>query len=107
MTVWDYPPYPYLEVVVTHCPMAARLYLDLWIERDDYCRILVKEEEFPTRFLMKKSAFIGKLLQLVREGVISYEENADAIIIEMVEWNDEVIEKLIADAEDDTDENLP
>lgn len=100
MHAWDYPPYPYLEVVLTHCPRAGRLYLELWKERDEFKRVLILDKELPLRFLLRKRQLVDQLMLLVREGVLSFEESPDKLTIELTDWDENFLDEDGAEDQD-------
>lgn len=100
MHIWDCPPYPYLEVVASHCPRALKLYMELWKERDEFKRVLILDKELPIRFLLRKKQLVNQLLLLVREGVLSFEESQDKLTIELTDWDESFMEEDGAEDQD-------
>ena len=89
MQNWDYPPYPYLELVLRICPRAGLIYLKLWNERDKYDSVVIFRDQVKTKFLMKTSMFLEKLMLLASEGLVCVEEHPNLLRIELTGWDDE------------------
>ena len=84
---WDYPPYPYLEQVLSHCPKAGYTYLYLWKHRDCENFLQIKRLDISTQTLISTATFMHNLRLLASEGLISFEEKAADVVIEIVDWD--------------------
>jgi hypothetical protein len=89
MQGWDYPPYPYLEIVLKTCPKAARLYLKLWRDRDENHALIIDRKEIKKQFLLTPGALLDKLMLLAEEGLVCVYEHPTLLRIELTEWNDD------------------
>jgi len=83
--VWEYPPYPFLEQVLEHCPKAGKTYCFLWKKRDKDNRVLLQREDYTFRH---PNAFKEDLRKLFNEGLISFKDLGNRISIEMISWED-------------------
>ena len=88
--IFDYPPYPYLEQIVNHCPKAAALYLVLWKNRDKSNKLSVYKKDIQMEYLTSPVKFRNDLLQLCKEALISIDETPNVIHLELVDWQDEM-----------------
>ena len=86
---WDYPPYPFLEQVLSHCPKAGWTYLFLWKERDAFDCLRIKKLDIPAKTLMSRISFDANMRNLCREGLVSAYQTDDDLQIELVRWEDE------------------
>jgi hypothetical protein len=67
----NYPPYEYLERVLTNCPKAGMVYVWLWKEkRDDQLILKFKKDEITFEFSWK--AFKDNLMHLKKQKVLDY-----------------------------------
>lgn len=86
--LWEYPPYPFLELVALHYPNAVWLYLQLWKRRDRNNRVKIGREEIQDEFLISATRFIGNLRMIARENLLNFEEKESLIFIEFIDWQD-------------------
>ena len=86
--VKQYPPMPYLEQVINHCPKAGRTYLTLWNIKGKTSAITLKKKRIPDVALQSAHCFRENLRSLALEGLVSYAEKGDNLLIELVEWDD-------------------
>lgn len=86
---WDYPPYPFLRQVLQHCADSGKLYLDLWVLRDEEGMVEVPKADVVKIFLLHPAGFKKKLLALCVEGVCSMYETEDKYLLEFVRWDHE------------------
>lgn len=84
-----YPPYNYLKEVLTNCPKAGLLYLQLWEYADDSWELIVPKKNIRDKFLMSPTRLRNDLMNLVREGFVSVHETKKDYKFELVGWNDE------------------
>lgn len=87
--LWDYPPYPYLHQVLSHCHKAGLTYMDLWKQRDDKNKVIVGKDEIRTKFLSTTHTFHHNLLLLAKEGLVNVDERPNSLIIELTGWDNE------------------
>lgn len=87
LELWDYPPYPYLHQVLSHCHKAGVTYLDLWKERDKNNKVTIEKDEIRSRFLASTHNFHHNLLLLVKEGLLSIDESSNRLIVELTDWD--------------------
>jgi hypothetical protein len=85
--VWDYPPYPYLEQVLSHCPKAGCTYLYLWKHRDSNNYLQIERDKIPSSTLFSTASFLHNLRLLASEGLISFIEKGNRLKIELVGWD--------------------
>lgn len=86
----DYPPRPYLEIVLQQCPEAAIIYIELWfcaLNMPDY--LLVVKKEIQKKFFISPTKFKGLLFQLVSTGLASVDETPNTYIIEFTPYDSE------------------
>lgn len=81
---WEYPPYPFLQQVLHHCPKAALTYWHLWKQKDKNNNVSMTNKD--VSYFKHPNAFKSDLRQLNIEGLISYDEDGGKISIEMVDW---------------------
>lgn len=84
--LWEYPPKPFLEQIVRHCPKAAETYFFLWENKDKNNRLILTKDDVAFKHPV---AFKDDLRKLSNEGLINFRENAGAIGVEVVDWEEE------------------
>jgi len=89
-SLWEYPPLPYLEHVTMYCPKAAYTYLKLWSCRDKNNKVKVDKDRIKTEFLMSLASFNHNVRLMAREGLVNVDEHPNALILELVDWEDEL-----------------
>lgn len=85
----DYPPQPYFNQVLTHCPKAAQTYCHIWKHQDKDNVYRVEKKSIPDEFLLHTSTVKGHLRALCREGLINIDETPNTINVELVPWDNE------------------
>jgi len=87
---WDYPPLPYLEQVLNHCPRAAQTYLWLWTHSDENRRVRLRSSTIADVTMISRARFNNSLREIFREGLISFKEHLDIIEAELVTWDEDL-----------------
>lgn len=85
--LWDYPPLPFLEQVLKHCPRAALLYIKLWQKKDKNHEVHGHLDPLTNLTGDTKTLFMNKVLDLVSEGLVSMNRTDKFICIQLVDWN--------------------
>lgn len=85
----SYPPYQYLKSILTHCPRAGLLYMELWSLSDENLNLRIAKKNLHEVFLCSKTRLKNDLYALVREGLVSMEESSKDMIFELTGWDDE------------------
>lgn len=88
--LYDYPPYPFLQQVLDHCPKSGYLYLNLWKNRDKDNKIQILKKDIQNEYLISPIKFRNDLLHLCREALVSIDETPNSIYIELTDWEEEV-----------------
>lgn len=83
--LWVYPPLPFLEQVLRHCPRSGLLYLKLWQEKNEECRCHFSKKDISN--FMHPHAFSNALRKLCDEGLVSCNEGQNSLTIELVDWS--------------------
>jgi hypothetical protein len=84
--LWNYPPYPFVQQILNHCPKAGSTYFFLWEKKDQNNFVVVSKEDIS--YFMHFNAFKDNLRKLNLEGLISYVERPGKISVELVNWED-------------------
>ncbi len=83
----EYPPYVYLFQVAEHCPNAVSTYMSLWKDRDANNKITVSRKDVKREYLLPFNTFENHLISLVKEGLVSINENKKLLEIELTDYN--------------------
>lgn len=84
----QYPPMPFLEQVINHCPRAGRTYMTLWNLKGKSSSLKFTKKKIPDIALQSAYQFRENLRLLALEGLVSYSEKGDNLHIDLVEWED-------------------
>lgn len=91
MQYTDFPPCPYFLQVLRHFPEAALLYYKLWGSRNSQHKLAIKKEDIPNIFLVSPTVFRNRIVNLMEEGLLSFETTPKFYYIEFVPF-DEVLD---------------
>lgn len=83
------PPWPYLKLILMHCPDSAMLYSTLWNLKDDQEKIEIHREDIPKTFLIDTKSFNARLRKICKEQLLSYEIENGLYEIELIGWGDD------------------
>jgi hypothetical protein len=75
------PPVRYFERVLKTCPKAALLYLQLWINKNKYMNVRVKEIDIRRQYLMSPTVFRNLLSSLVFLDLVTEQQEHDKFLI--------------------------
>lgn len=85
----EFPPFPYFMQVLRHFPDCAYFYSKLWSCRNDENKIAIKKLDIGIIFLMSTTKFRNKLINLLEEGLVSFETTPEFYYIELVGFDEE------------------
>jgi hypothetical protein len=89
---YDYPPYPYLQIIADNCPEAVSLYMKLWSKRDCCNQLRIERIKAKNEFSMPLKKFRQLLNLICDERLLSYAEVPCLhkcqfeFFIEIVDW---------------------
>lgn len=85
---YPYPPYHYLKEVLTNCPKAGLLYMQLWAECDGKLTVKVKKKDVLNKFLCSATKLRNDAILLVREGFVNMNATMMEYRFELTGWDD-------------------
>ncbi len=80
----DFPPYPYFLQVLRHYPDCAIFYSRLWNSKNNDHKLSVKKDDIFNTFLISPTKFKNMLVNLMEEGLLSFELTPKFFYIELV-----------------------
>lgn len=86
------PPALYLLQTLDHCPKASRTYCRLWEYKDKNDLITVPKKDVKILFLSKVDKFEKDLLELTKEGLISFNLEEKIYHIELTGFDADAFE---------------
>lgn len=84
--MWEYPPEPFLNQVHKNCPQAAATYCQLWKARDKANRVAMSKRDIAK--YRHYNAFKRDLQRLFDECLISYDDEGQDVLVELVDWEE-------------------
>lgn len=85
----SFPPCPYFVQILRHFPEAAFLYCKLWESRNIHNKLAVKKKDIFNIFLISPTVFRNRIVNLMEEGLVSFEQTPQFFYIELVGFDDE------------------
>src|SRR6185436_4737754 len=88
-TLSDFPPKPYLELILRSYPRAGLTYIKLWENRDKDNKIAIYKKEISDTFLTSHTIFKNNLLALSREHLVNVDDCPLMYVIELTNWDNQ------------------
>lgn len=85
MNYADFPPVKLFLKVLHNCPRAALQLAYLWKLSKKKNGISIRIEDTKKQFLITKTVFRSNLIELGRLGILTFEENLDFFLIDLID----------------------
>ncbi len=85
-----YPPYLYLTQVAEHCSRAVSTYMFIWKQLNENNRCKISKDDIRSEHMFSLCKFKNDLHLLVKEGLVSVEETPNWLIIDAVDWDEQL-----------------
>jgi len=84
----DFPPFPYFLQVLRHYPETALLYYKIWSSKNLDHKLAIKKQDIFNTFLISPTVFRNRLVNLMEEGLVSFESTPKFYYIEFVAFDE-------------------
>lgn len=88
MQYTNFPPCPYFLQILRHYPESAMLYYKIWGSKNENYKLAVRKENIFDIFLVSATIFKNRLVNLMEEGLLSFESTPEFYYIELVTLDD-------------------
>lgn len=75
--------------ILRHFPEAAMLYCKLWGSRNSTNQLAVKKQDIFSIFLVSPTVFRNRIVNLMEEGLLSFETTPESYYIELVSFDED------------------
>jgi len=83
----DFPPCPYFMQILRHFPECALLYCKLWGSKNTNYALAINKSDIFTNFLISPTVFRNRLVNLMEEGLLSFESSPVFYYIELIAFD--------------------
>lgn len=83
----SFPPCPYFTQILRHFPEAAMLYCKIWSLKNKNNKLAIKKKDIFNIFLVSPTIFRNRLVNLMEEGLLSFETTPEFYYIDLVDFD--------------------